>query len=155
MRDSAKFIREAYINLLSPLTVDGVVIPFFDEIVNPNASLASYLGADCYIVFSGQNEVETTNNRCSFRENVAVTLQIFAEYPLGSGGKRAVENISDAILQQLRVLNEPGISLASPFQVLQTRKLSAQTLIFNGMKNTTYQKNLNISHVVYQDETLV
>lgn len=151
MREVSNFIRQAYLNVLTPLVVDGVTIPFFDEIVNPNATIPTFKGAECYILFTGQNEVETTNNRDSFRESVAVTLQIIAEYPLGSGGKLAVETISDSILQQIRLINDPVFNLGSPFQVLRTKKESGQTIISNGKNHTTYQKNLNISHVVYQD----
>jgi hypothetical protein len=37
---------------------------------------------------------------------------------------------------------------------LRTRKISAQTLVFNGVSSTTYQKNLSFSHVIYQDSVI-
>ena len=154
MKDVSYFLRQAYTNLLEPLEIEGVTIPFFDEVVNPRATIPTFKGAECYVVFSGQNEVETTNNRCSFRESVAVTLQIFAKFPLGTGGKLATELISNEIQDRVNILNSNGVTLSSPFQILRTRKISAQTLVFNGMNSTTYQKNLSFSHVIYQDSTI-
>ena len=155
MREVSKFIRQAYLSVLEPLEVDGVEIPIYDEIINPNASKASYLGSECYVIITGQNETETTNNRCSFRQSVALTLQIFSKYPLGSGGKLATENIADTILQQIRILNAPGVTVGDPFQVLSTRKESSQSFIFNGENSSTYQKNLTFSHVIYQDPEVI
>jgi len=150
MKEISYRLRDAYATLLNPLTVESVVIPIFDERVNPKSVIPTFKGGKAYILITDQNEVETTNNQCTFRKTATIALDIVTKYPLNIGGKIASELISNAI--QEIVLNGVGIqSIAIPeFQVLTTRLEFSRSFIENGDTETAYRKLLVFTHSIYE-----
>lgn len=150
MKEVSYRIRDAYTTLLNPLTVASITIPIFDERVNPKSTIPTLKGGKSYVLITDQNEVETTNNQCSFRKTVTITLDIITKFPLNIGGKIASELIADKI--QRIVLSGVGIQAIyiPEFQVLSSRLEMSRAMIENGDTETAYRKLLVFSHTIYE-----
>lgn len=150
MKEVSYRIRDAYTTLLNPLTVASITIPIFDERVNPKSTIPTLKGGKAYVLITDQNEVETTNNQCSFRKTVTIALDIITKYPLNVGGKIASELIADKI-QQI-ILSGVGIQAIyiPEFQVLSSRLEMSRAMIENGDTETAYRKLLVFSHTIYE-----
>lgn len=107
------------------------------------------MGGKAYILITDQNEVETTNNQCTFRKTVTIALDIVTKYPLNFGGKIASELIANAIQEQVSLLNSNAVSF-SGFQVLNTRLELSRSFIENGDTETAYRKLLVFNHTIYE-----
>lgn len=145
MREISHILRKAYLDLLNPLAVDGVIIPIFDERVNPKSTIPTLKGGKVFVIIKDQNEAETTNNQCNYRKTATVTLDIVARYPLNVGSKLTTELISDEIQQKVR----EGIQMAD-FQVLATRLDFSRNTIENGDTDTIYRKIIAFNHTINQ-----
>jgi len=151
MKEISHLIRKAYLDLLEPLTVEGVSIPIGDTILNTNQPPATYRSSKSYILVTDQTEVETSNNDCSFRQNSVITFDIICKYPNGSGSKLATELISDALQQKIVSLDGQNIQIGfSGFQVLNTQKTFAQSFTELGETLTVYRKRLTFTQQVWQ-----
>ena len=150
MKEVSYRIRDAYTTLLNPLTVASITIPIFDERGNPKSTIPTLKGGKSYVLITDQNEVETTNNQCSFRKTVTITLDIITKFPLNIGGKIASELIADKI-QQI-ILSGVGIQAIyiPEFQVLSSRLEMSRAMIENGDTETAYRKLLVFSHTIYE-----
>ena len=149
MKEISYRLREAYLTLLNPFIVESVTIPIFDERVNPNKAIPTYRGGQAYILITDQNEVETTNNQCTFRKTATIALDIVTKYPLNFGGKLASELIANAIQEEINLLNSNTISF-NGFQVLSTRLEFSRSFIENGDTETAYRKLLVFNHSIYE-----
>lgn len=149
MREVSHHLRKAYLDLLNPLTVEGVVIPIFDERVNPKITIPTFKGGKSYVLIRDQNEVETTNHQCSFRKTATISLDIICKYPLNVGSKLSTELISDAIQQVINTFNSQAVTFAG-FQVFNTRLETSRNIVENGDTETAYRKILVFSHSIYE-----
>jgi hypothetical protein len=145
MIEIATTLRTAIINALSPLVVDGVTIPIFDELVNPNTPLPTLKGGQAYILIRDQQEVETELCKTGFRQNALITLDCIVKYPANVGSKASVELISTAILP----LIDRFISL-SGWTVLNVTKVNSQSLVEQGLTESAYRKLITFSFDVVQ-----
>ena len=163
MNEISHILRKAVIDALNPITVtfDGgfhyaldldfggsigqVIIPIFDERVNPAVQLPDLMGSKSYVLVRDQQEVETTNDKCSFRQNAFITLDCICKFPPNVGSKYASELIS-AYIQPLMsgVIDVPG------WQVLNVQKVNSQSIVEQGVNNTAYRKILTYSFDVYE-----
>jgi hypothetical protein len=149
MKEISHLLRKAYLDTLSPLTVEGSFIPIFDELVNPNSSTGNIQGATAYVIIRDQNEVETTNSQCTFRKTASITLDIVTKYPLNRGGKLASELISNEIQQKINTFNQISFEMEG-FQVLSTKLEFSRNITENGDTMTAFRKILGFSHSIYQ-----
>ena len=135
MKEIASNLRKSIIDSISPLIVNGVTIPIFDERFNPNATAASFEGSQAYVIISDQNEAETTDNKCGVRQSANITIDIVTKYPLNGGGKKACEDISNVIQLIIdRFIIIPG------WQVLNVRKEFSRNIVEQGNTLTAYRK---------------
>ena len=149
MKEVSHLLREAYLTLLQPLSVEGVTIPIFDERVNPNATIPDYRSGKAYVLITDQNEVENTTNRNNLTKAATISLDIITKYQLNSGGKLASELISNEIQQQVRVLLSNPITI-SGFQVQFTRLEFSRGFVENGSTQTVYRKLLVFNHKIIE-----
>jgi hypothetical protein len=151
MKEVSYRFREAFINLLSPLVVDGITIPIFDERVPPESVglLPVFRKAESYIIVRDQFENESTNDKCQIRQDAIITLDVITKFPKNGGGKIASELISEAI--QLLV-NRDSIIIPD-FDVLNVRKESSNTIIENTNVSTLYRKLIRYRLDVYEQTT--
>jgi hypothetical protein len=147
MRELGTDIRVAVLAAISPLVVEGVTIPVFDSFLPPSVNTPSFMSGIAYVLITDQNEAETTNNDCSIRQNVNLTISIITKFPQGSGGKKASETISNAI-QNKMVLAD--ISLPGYFQAINLRKNFSRTQIEEGVSQIGYQKILSYTFDIFQ-----
>lgn len=147
MREIATDIRVAVINAISPLIVGGITIPVRDTFLPPSVAPANYLSGQAYVLLTDQNEAETTNNDCSIRQTASININIITKFPQGSGGKKASENISNAI--QLK-MTEQYLTLPADLQLINIRKTFSRVQIEEGSSQIAYQKILGYTFDIFQ-----
>ena len=82
--DVSGAIRTALFQAISGISVDGVAIPVFDGIVNPNVTIPTIRNANVYIVLQDQQESEAPNqNMCSERIMANITVRVVTKYATG------------------------------------------------------------------------
>jgi hypothetical protein len=140
MKEVSTEIRKGVLTALGSLEIDGVVIPIFDSQVPTQAVIPTYKGGLAYIVLKDQQEVETTDNKCTFRQNASITLDVITKFPKGSGGNLNAETISKAIQYIIQPFNGIGISAGSDFQILRTTKSASQSLREETPTQSVYRK---------------
>jgi parallel beta-helix repeat protein len=138
-------LRLAIIETLTPLVVEGVTIPIFDERVNPAETIPELLNGISYVLIRDQQEVETTNDKCAFRQNAVITLDCVVKYPVNVGSKLASELISCEIQSRInRQVPIPG------WQVLVVRRVNATSIVEQGITQTAYRKLITFQFDVYK-----
>ena len=147
MKEVASEIRKAVYDAITPLTLSGVTIPVYDSFFPPTASEASYDGGTAYVLITDQDEAETTNNDCSTRQNVRLSIDIVTKFPMGFGGKKASENISNSIQQNITLAN---ISIPVDWQVINIRKDFSRTIIEQGSSLMAYRKLISYTFDVFE-----
>jgi len=138
-------LRLAIIQTINPLVVEGVTIPIFDERVNPAATIPELLNGISYVLIRSQEEFETTNDKCAFRQNALITLDCVVKYPVNVGSKLASELISCEIQSRInRQVPIPG------WQVLVVRRVNATSIVEQGITQTAYRKLITFQFDVYK-----
>jgi hypothetical protein len=138
-------LRLAIIQTINPLVVEGVTIPIFDERVNPAETIPELLNGISYVLIRDQQEVETTNDKCAFRQNALITLDCVVKYPVNVGSKLASELISCEIQSRInRQVPIPG------WQVLVVRRVNATSIVEQGQTQTAYRKLITFQFDVYK-----
>lgn len=163
MNEISHILREEVIKTLNPIIVNfdqgfyyaldmdfggsvgQVIIPIFDERVNPAVELPDLMGSKAYVLIRDQQEIETTNDKCSFRQNALITIDCICKFPPNVGSKYAAELIS-AYIQPLMASNIefPG------WQNMSVRKVNSQSIVEQGVNATAYRKILTYSFDVYE-----
>ncbi len=100
--DRVTEIRGKVMTALSGYTHNGVVVPVFDEVVNPSVALPTIAGAQVYIVLQDQQETPSAvQTLCSPRSNVNLTIRVVTIFgPVGN--KKLSEDIGDEVLDLIR-----------------------------------------------------
>lgn len=100
--DRVTEIRGKVMTALSGYTHNGVVVPVFDEVVNPAVALPTIAGAQVYIVLQDQQETpNAVQTLCSPRSNVNLTIRVVTIFgPVGN--KKLSEDIGDEVLDLIR-----------------------------------------------------
>jgi len=151
MKEISHLLRLAYLNILAPLVVEGVTIPIADSFINPNQTIPIFRSGQAYVLLVDQNEVETSNNFCGFRQTATISLDVITKFPNGSGSKLASELISNVIQTQVNLLNGQSINIAeTDIQVLSTTKVSSQSFEEPGQSLVVFRKRITFSHILIQ-----
>lgn len=101
--DVSEALRRAYFAVLTPLVVDGVTIPVFDEEVNPSVVIPKLNYADCYVILQDQQEIEGVQNFCNYRQNCNITVRVVTKYQSSLAiGKKIAEKISSVIQNKIQ-----------------------------------------------------
>jgi hypothetical protein len=147
MKEISSDIRKAVIDAITPLNLAGITIPVKDSFLNPNVTPATYLGGQAYVLITDQDENETTNNDCSLRQNVRLTIDIVTKFPSGSGGKKASEDISNFIQENIVLGN---ISIFSSWQILNIRKDFSRSIIEQGSTQVAFRKLISYTFDIFE-----
>jgi hypothetical protein len=147
MKEVASELRKAVLDAVTPLVVNGVTIPVTDGFFTPTEDAANYAGAICYVIISDQDEAETTNNDCSRRQNARLTFDVVTKFPMGFGGKKASEDISNEIQEAVTIGN---ISIDSDWQILNIRKDFSRTIIEQGTSQMAYRKLISYTFDIFE-----
>lgn len=147
----SKNIRVAYLSALDDLKIDGVSIPVFDEIVNPNVSIPKIRGAQgVYVVIQDQQEYDNAvQNACNYRRNANITVRVVTKWGT-VGSKVLCEDIGAEIDRKIRenrdvhnLVNQGGYSIQNVelemsrtiTETTQTNIAFSKVLIFNNTVN--------------------
>lgn len=147
MKEVASELRKAVLDAVTPLVVNGVTIPVTDGFFTPTEDGANYAGAICYVVITDQDEAETTNNDCSTRQNARLTFDVVTKFPMGFGGKKASEDISNEIQEAVTLQN---IAIDSDWQILNIRKDFSRTIIEQGTSQMAYRKLISYTFDIFE-----
>jgi len=150
--DVSEALRRAYIAILSPLVVDGVTIPVFDEEVNPNVSIPVLDNAQCYVVIQDQQEIEGIQNFCNYRQNCNLTIRIVTKYDaIKSIGKKVAEKISYAVQTKVKPTGKTHSLVNANGYVFQRVTKEISRTIYEHANGTTAQSKVIIyNNVVNQ-----
>jgi hypothetical protein len=100
-----KYIRKAIFNLLNEIEVSGKVIKCYDSRITGNAKVLNY------ILLTTQTKSIEKANKCEYRWNTSVLIEIFTKTSSqGNAGSRVLLNdieqeVNDLLLPQLTVEN--------------------------------------------------
>lgn len=166
MNEISYSLRKAVIDALNPIIINidsgfyyalnidfggetgEVAIPIFDERVNPVVPIPSVLGAKTYVLVRDQQENETTNDKCTFRQNALITLDCVTIFPPNVGSKYISEQVS-AYIQPI-ISNSIDVT---GWQILSVSKVNSQSLVEPGVSSTAYRKLITYSFDVYEVAT--
>lgn len=124
---------------------NGVKIPLFDEIVNPNTPLPSVGGAqEVYIILQDQQQYpDAVQTVCNPRFDLNLTIRVVTKWGL-VGSKRLCEDIGDAILNLLRDARGK-----SKIDGIQTILLPVSRTITETTKSNLSFSKINILNFIY------
>ena len=100
-----KYIRKAIFDLLNDIEVSGKTIKCFDSRITANAKLLNY------ILLTAQTKTIEKANKCEYRWNTSVLIEIFTKASSqGNTGSRVLLNdieqaVNDLLLPQITVDN--------------------------------------------------
>lgn len=102
--DISQAVRTSIFQALTPVVIDGKVIPVFDGMVNPNVIIPIIRNASCYIILLDQQETESPNQTmCSERIIANVTVKIVAKYKTANVTDRSVcDSIANIVMIAIR-----------------------------------------------------
>jgi len=145
MNEIATTLRTAIINAISPLIVDGVTIPIFDDRVNPNVDIPKLRGGDAYVLIRDQQEVETTGCKVGVRQNALITIDCIVKYPLNIGSRLTCELISGDVMPLIN-----NSMVLSGWNVINVTKVNSNSITEQGLTQTAYRKLITYSFDVFE-----
>ena len=137
-------IRGKYITALSGLKYNNVLIPVFDEVVNPSVTIPVINGAECYVILQNQQERDDGMQiYCQYRILADITVKVVTKFGT-VGGKKLSEDIADLIDAKIRNGRNGNLISVSNVSVVErsTVESSSQHLAFQ--KILIYTNTINI-----------
>ena len=100
--DRITFVRGKVVQALSGYKFNGVEIPVFDEVVNPDVTLPVINGAQTYIMLQDQQMIyNAVQTYCNPRFNISLTIKVVTIFGQ-TGNKKLSEDIGNDVLNLLR-----------------------------------------------------
>lgn len=164
MKEISFDLRKAVIDALNPIIINidsgfnyalnidfggdtgEVAIPIFDERVNPVVPIPKVLGAKSYVIIQDQQENETTNDKCQFRQNALISLDCVTIFPANVGSKY----LSGQISAYIQPIISNSITVTG-WQILKVSKVNSQSIVEQGVASTAYRKRITYSFDVYEN----
>lgn len=148
--DVSEAVRRAYFSVLSPLIIDGVEIPVFDEEVNPDVVIPTLDKALCYVVLQDQQEVEGIQNYCSYRQNCTITIRIVTKFNSNmSLGKKVSEKISSIVQGKVKPTGKTHALVdANGYSFQSVKKELSKTIKENANGLTAVSKVIIYQNIV-------
>jgi len=150
--DVSQALRTAYFKVLTPLIVDGVEIPVFDEEVNPSVDIPTLDQALCYVVIQDQQETEGVQTYCSYRQNCSLTLRIVTKYNSNQSiGKVVAEKISNVVQTKIKPTGKTNsLKNANGYVLQKVSKELGRTIWEHSNGNTAQSKVIIYNNIVNQ-----
>ncbi|QBQ41080.1 hypothetical protein E2P86_07905 [Sphingobacterium psychroaquaticum] len=96
-------VRRAALTAIGSVVIDGVTIPVFDEVVNPNVVIPTVRNAKVYIILQDQQEAEGRQNFCSYRQQANWTIKAVTIFnTAGVANKRLSEDVGEIIEKRIK-----------------------------------------------------
>lgn len=126
--DRITFVRGNVIQALSGYKFNGVAIPVFDEVVNPDVTLPVINGAQTYIILQDQQMIyNAVQTYCNPRFNISLTIKVVTIFG-NTGSKKLSEDIGNDVLNLLRDdRGKSNLSDISEVQLDVSRSLNETT----------------------------
>lgn len=141
MKDVSPYVRQSFVNSLSELTAQGVMIPVADEMLPVSVSPAKiHSNGIAYVIIRDQQETPSNFNGCGIVQDASITLDVITKFPKGTGGKLTSELISNEIQQIVNPFRGQHLAIDPQFKVLGIRKDLSQGLVENTDTETCYRK---------------
>lgn len=140
--DISEAVRRAYFSVLTPLIIDGVTIPVFDEEVNSVEVIPVLNGALCYVIIQDQQEVEGNQNYCSYRQECNLTIRIVTKFESNKAiGKKVAERISNIVQNKIKPSGKTHTLIdANGYSFQQVNKELSRTINENANGLTAVSK---------------
>ena len=150
--DVSEALRRAYFAVLTPLVVDGKTIPVFDEEVNPQAAIPTLDNASCYVIIQDQQEIEGTQNFCTYRQNCNLTIRIVTKYPSNMAiGKKVAEKISNVVQSKIKPTGKThALVNVNGYSFQKVNKEVSRTIYEHANGTTAQSKVIIYNNIVNQ-----
>jgi hypothetical protein len=150
MFDPSLELREAYINKLSTLQIQGVTIPVYDEFMGATVANIGYATAYCLVTNQTAQDILI---KCGFYNDCSIQVDIVTKYPKNKGGKKLSEEIANEVLKLIRTGNTSDYPAMANFQIVTCQLLINQGLNEENTANTVFRKILGFTHKIKQTTT--
>lgn len=143
-------IRVAYITALIGLSVDGVDIPVFDEIVNPSVPTPNVRGSQgVYVVIQDQQEYDNAiQNACNYRRNANITVRVVTKWNT-VGSKTLCEEIAADIDSRIRQGRDShNLNIGGGFDLQKIELELTRTITETSQTNIAFSKVLIYNNTV-------
>ncbi len=109
MRDATTELRKAYLQLLSNITVDGLLIPVYAEMINDSIKPYSLANKPKhYVILNNQNSFDRSNKQ-TFDFLHTIQSTVYTWYPKEQGSSVLAEKIDEIIKD--RVITQRGVQI--------------------------------------------
>ncbi len=151
--DVSEALRRAYFTALTPLVVDGVKIPVFDEFVNPEETIPKLnTWASTYVVIQDQQEIEGVQNFCTYRQNCSITLRIVTKFETNKSiGKKVAEKVSSTVQSKIKPTGKTHALInANGYSFQRVDKELSRTIFEEANGTTAISKVIIYNNIVNQ-----
>lgn len=139
-------IRQKYFNALNGLKYDGVEVPIFADLVNPNETIPIIKGAETYIILQDQQTNDASiQTMCDYDLSSFITVRIVTKFGLG-GSKINCEDIAklvDTEIRNGRDNNKIGIK--------NVILANSHTIVEVGQSNVAFQYILTYNNIIKEE----
>jgi hypothetical protein len=150
MFDPSLELREAYIDKLSTLQIQGVTIPVYDEFMGATVANIGYATAYCLVTNQTAQDILI---KCGFYNDCSIQIDIVTKYPKNKGGKKLSEEIANEVLKLIRTGSTSDYPTMANFQIVTCQLLINQGLNEENTANTVFRKILGFTHKIKQTTT--
>jgi hypothetical protein len=150
MFDPSLELREAYIDKLSTLQIQGVTIPVYDEFMGATVANIGYATAYCLVTNQTAQDILI---KTGFYNDCSIQVDIVTKFPKNKGGKKLSEQIANEILKLIRTGNTSDYPTMANFQIVTCQLLINQGINEENTANTVFRKILGFTHKIKQTTT--
>jgi hypothetical protein len=150
MFDPSLELREAYIDKLSTLQIQGVTIPVYDEMMGATVANIGYATAYCLVTNQTAQDILI---KTGFYNDCSIQVDIVTKFPKNKGGKKLSEQIANEILKLIRTGNTSDYPTMANFQIVTCQLLINQGINEENTANTVFRKILGFTHKIKQTTT--
>jgi len=138
--DVSQAVRKAYYALLTPLTIEGVEVPVFDEMVNTSVTIPTLRGAKVYVVIQDQQENEGAHTYCAYVQQCTITIRIVTKFNGVVVNKEVAELISNEIQNRISDGKNHNLTNIGGYSFQDVRKELSRTYTEHGQSTTVINK---------------
>jgi hypothetical protein len=150
MFDPSLELREAYIDKLSTLQIQGVTIPVYDEFMGATVASIGYATAYCLVTNQTAQDILI---KTGFYNDCSIQVDIVTKFPKNKGGKKLSEEIANEVLKLIRTGSTSDYPTMPNFQIVTCQLLINQGINEENTANTVFRKILGFTHKIKQTTT--
>ena len=147
MFEVASELRKVYLATLSEVSIGGVLIPFYDELMGSKVAQIGFADAYCLITDQTSSDILV---KCGFYQDVNISIDIVTKFPKNKGGKLLCEQISNEIQKLIRTGNTADYPVMTDFKIITCVKTLNRSIIEENVDNTVFRTILTFNHKIQQ-----